>query len=52
MAATYLAIGHFASRDWVHTTFGRKIERAVEMRKRYGMPAIISEERLVKFFTD
>lgn len=28
----YVVIGTFGSRDWVHTSFGRKIQRAVEYR--------------------
>lgn len=40
----YLVIGTFGSRDWVHTPFGRKIEKAVEYRAK-GIPlAIISED--------
>lgn len=29
----YLVIGQFASRDWANTNYGRKIERAVELRE-------------------
>jgi NAD-dependent DNA ligase len=40
----YLIIGTFGSRDWVHTSFGRKIEKAVEYREN-GLPlAIVAEE--------
>jgi hypothetical protein len=40
----YLVIGVFASRDWYHTNYGRKIERAVELRE-HGHPiSILSEE--------
>jgi hypothetical protein len=40
----YLVIGTFGSRDWVQTSFGRKIERAVQYRER-GVPiAIMAEE--------
>src|SRR3954463_13419995 len=28
----YLGIGTFGSRDWVHTSFGRKIQKAVDYR--------------------
>lgn len=39
-----LVIGTFGSRDWVHTSFGRKIEKAVAYRER-GLPiAIVSED--------
>ena len=42
--AHYLVIGTFASRDWFHTSYGRKIERAVELRGANTGIAIISEE--------
>jgi hypothetical protein len=29
---TFLVVGTFSSRDWVQTSYGRKIERAVELR--------------------
>jgi hypothetical protein len=40
----YLVIGTVGSRDWFHTTHGRKIEHAVNLREK-GVPiAIISED--------
>lgn len=45
----YLVIGTFASRDWAHTNYGRKIERAVELRESGSGIAIISEEHWRKF---
>ncbi len=45
----YLIIGLFASRDWAHTSHGRKIERAVELRDSNSGIAIISEEHWKKF---
>jgi hypothetical protein len=45
----YLVIGLFASRDWAHTNYGRKIERAVELRESGSRLAIISEEHWKKF---
>ncbi len=40
----YLVIGMIGSRDWIQTSWGRKIENAVELRER-GFPIrIISEE--------
>ncbi len=39
----YLIIGSAGSRDWIHTSWGRKIEKAVEYRDR-GIPIIISDE--------
>lgn len=40
----YLVIGTFCSRDWIHTSYGRKIETAAEMRKTTGGINIISED--------
>jgi len=45
----YLIIGLFASRDWAHTSHGRKIERAVELRESGSGIAIISEEHWKRF---
>lgn len=39
----YLLVGVAASRDWVHSCFGRKIERAAEL-KRDGAPLVILSE--------
>lgn len=40
----YLVIGTFGSRDWVHTSFGRKIQKAVDYRAA-GVPLrIVAEE--------
>ena len=43
----YLVIGEFCSRDWVHTTFGRSIERAIELRDQGRDIKIISERHWV-----
>ena len=40
----YLVIGIIGSRDWVHTSYGRKIERAVELRQEGKPLAIVSED--------
>jgi hypothetical protein len=40
----YLVIGTFGSRDWVQTPFGRKIEKAVEYRRRGSGLQLISED--------
>lgn len=39
----YLLIGHFASRDWIHESYGRKIERAMQLKAERTGIAIISE---------
>jgi NAD-dependent DNA ligase len=43
----YLVIGEMGSPEWVHTTFGRAIERSVELRESGAKIAIISEEHWV-----
>jgi NAD-dependent DNA ligase len=43
----YLVIGVYATDSWAHSTFGRKIEKAVEMRQK-GLPiAILGEQHWV-----
>jgi hypothetical protein len=39
----YVVIGTFGSRDWLHTSFGRKIEKAVGYRES-GVPLAIMAE--------
>ena len=41
----YLVIGTFAEPTWSHSTYGRKIETALELRSRGGGCKIISEEQ-------
>jgi len=43
----YLVIGTFGSRDWVHTSFGRKIEKAVDYRGSGTPLAIVAEDHWV-----
>ncbi|HIG42876.1 MAG: BRCT domain-containing protein [bacterium] len=43
----YLVIGELCSPDWVHTTFGRTIEYAVELREEGAAINIVSEEHWV-----
>ena len=41
----YLVIGRFGNRDWVHTSFGRKIEKAHKYRdSKRGPIAIVAED--------
>ena len=42
---TYLVIGTFGSRDWVHTSFGRKIQKAVQFRAGSKLPMIVGEDQ-------
>lgn len=44
---SYLVVGIYATDSWAHSTFGRKIEKAVEMREN-GIPiAIVGEQHWV-----
>ena len=40
----YLVIGTFGSRDWVQTSFGRKIQQAVDYREAGQPLAIVNED--------
>lgn len=40
----YLIIGTFGSRDWVHTSFGRKIQKAVDYRSQGQRLSIVAED--------
>jgi hypothetical protein len=40
----YLVIGTFGSRDWMHTSFGRKIQKAVTYRSKGQQLFIVSED--------
>jgi len=39
----YLVLGIMGSRDWAHSSFGRKIEKAMEYKKAGHPIAIVSE---------
>ncbi len=43
-ALGYLVLGYFGSRDWMHTSYGRKIENAMNLREKKGRPIIICED--------
>ncbi len=47
--SNYLIVGVFASRDWIHTNYGRKIERAIELRNVASGIVIVSEEHWKQF---
>jgi NAD-dependent DNA ligase len=40
----YVVVGTFGSRDWAQTSYGRKIEQAVELRSKGEHIAILSED--------
>ena len=44
----YLVIGLLGSSDWIHSAFGRKIERAIEIKESYDIK-IVSEEYWAQF---
>ena len=48
-SSDYLVIGVFASRDWIESSHGRKIERAIELRDSGSGIAIIPEDYWRKF---
>ncbi|MCG3706408.1 BRCT domain-containing protein [Aliarcobacter butzleri] len=50
LKTNYLVIGILGSGDWIHSSYGRKIEKAVELRDINGSDIqIISEEHFIKF---
>jgi NAD-dependent DNA ligase len=47
MKTDYLIIGELCSPDWVHTTFGRSIEKGVELKEQGAQLKIMTEEHWV-----
>ncbi len=47
MDLDYLVVGTMTSEDWIHSTFGRKIEKAVEFRDRGRKVRIVGENQWV-----
>lgn len=47
MDLDYLVIGTLASRDWAHTSHGRKIEAAIRNQQNGGRTRIVSEEHWI-----
>ncbi|NWO05786.1 MAG: hypothetical protein HLX50_08865 [Alteromonadaceae bacterium] len=45
----FLVVGEVGSRDWAHSTFGRKIEKAIDLRDSGSSIAIIPEERFFDY---
>ncbi len=45
----YLVIGFFASKDWKFSSYGRKIQRALELRDNPGGIQIVAEEHWKSF---
>jgi len=46
---SYLVIGEVGSRDWIHSTHGRKIEKAVDYKERGHGIAIVTEQHWHSF---
>lgn len=44
----YLIIGGKGSSDWVHQTFGRKIEQAIELQSKGQSISIVSEQHWIE----
>lgn len=47
----YLVIGELCSPDWIHTTFGRSIEKGVELKEQGHPLTILTEEHWVNNLT-
>lgn len=47
-ATHYLVIGFFASKDWKYSSYGTKIERALDLRRTGGI-SIVAEEHWRRF---
>jgi NAD-dependent DNA ligase len=45
----YLVIGTLASRNWLYTSHGRKIEKALHIKRQGGQIKTITERTLLKF---
>lgn len=41
----YLVVGAMVSPEWVNTTYGRKIEKALRYRSEGGLPVIVTEQQ-------
>ena len=44
----YLVVGIYASSDWIHSSFGRKIEKALDLNAKGALIKIISEDYWVE----
>ena len=51
-ATDYLVVGIYATDSWAHSSFGRKIEKAVEYREKDSGIAIVSEEHWREFLPE
>lgn len=44
----YLVIGTLGNPQWIRENYGRKIEKAILLRREQGIPAIVSEDHWLK----
>ena len=51
-ATDYLVVGVYATDSWAHSSFGRKIEKAVEYREEGSGIAIIGEEHWIGYLPE
>lgn len=47
----YLVVGSIIEPTWANTTFGRKIQLAVQRQEKFGQPAIITEKQWAEAIT-
>ena len=47
-STNYLVIGHLGSQDWIHSTHGRKVERAVQLADSGSGIYLVSEQHWVE----
>jgi NAD-dependent DNA ligase len=45
LSTDYLVVGSGITTSWANTTYGRKIEEAIDFRKRYGKPLVVTEQQ-------
>ena len=51
-ATDYLVVGIYATDSWAHSSFGRKIQKAVQYREKGSGIAIVAEERWREFLPE
>lgn len=49
LKTNYLVVGQYATESWIQSTYGRKIERAVEMKSEGHLIAIVGEAHWVQY---
>jgi len=49
MKTDYLVVGTYATESWIHSSYGRKIERAVEMKQEGSPISIVGEPHWLEY---